>query len=74
MKNNIHDTIYTLIYMAIGVLGWISVFIIIPLGYRFIYPIFGFAVSICIIAIASWFFITCLIMYTLLMAEMFFKK
>ena len=74
MKNNIHDIFYALIYIAIGVLGWISVFIIIPLGCRFIYPIFGFAVSICISVIVSWLVLTNLIMFTLAIAEMFFKK
>ena len=74
MKNNIHDAIHALIYVAIGVLGWISVFFVIPLVYRFIYPIFGFAVSICIAAVASWLPMTELIMFALVIAEMFFKK
>ena len=75
MKNNIHDTIYALIYVTIGVLGYIGIFfVIIPLGCDIIYPTFGFIITIGFITIASWLFMTGFSMFALLVADMFFKK
>lgn len=62
-------------YAIIAILGLIVIFlVIIPFGGDVIYPTFGYIITIGFIAIASWFFMTCLIMFTFLIAEMFFKK
>ena len=62
-------------YAIIAILGLIVIFlVIIPFGGDVIYPTFGYIIAISFIAIASWFFMTCLIMFTFLIAEMFFKK
>lgn len=75
MKDKKHDMIGALILIAIAILGWIIVFLIfIPTLCDILYPIFGLNVSTCITVIVSWFVITCLITYNILIVEMFFKK
>lgn len=75
MKDKIRDMIDVLILIAIAILGWIIVFLIfIPTLCDILYPIFGLNISTCITVIVSWFVITCLITYNILIAEMFFKK
>lgn len=75
MKDKIRDMIGALIHIAMVILGWIIVFrIFIPTVCDILYPIFGLNVATCITVIVSWFVITSLIMYTFLIAEMFFKK
>lgn len=75
MKSKLNDILASVIYAIIAILGLIVIFlVIIPFGGDVIYPTFGFIIAIGFIAIASWFFMTCLFMITILIAEMFFKK
>ena len=75
MKSKLNDILTGVIYAIITILGWIGIFfVIIPFGCDVIYPTFGFIITIGFIVIAALFVLTCCIVLSMILAEMFFKK